>query len=413
MTNAAEDIDGGALGFTAHEWGVLAPLALVGFFLNYDTGLLSLAGPAIARGLGVTIATFGIAVAIIRVASLGSVVTLRLADRSGRRTVLLLSVVGFSAATGATALAWGVATFVVFQLVARLFLATEETLAGVVLTEELRPDRRGAGIGLLGIISMSGFGMVALLLLAVDATPLGWRIFYVAALVPLGVVAYLRRNLRETSAFAVADTEARLQRTLLPVLDDVDRHRLIRLALVHGSHGLANTATFFYAAELAQTTYGWKGLFTVIVIAAGPATLAGYVAGGRVSDRVGRRPVMAMGLLAFSVGTVLIFSGGRAVYAPAFFVLAAADACLQAARSSYTSELFPTEIRATVASYIGAVSVAAGSVGLVLTGGLASVVSPETTLIALAAVSAVTVLVLRSLPETAGDDISHRPAVAG
>ena len=47
----------------------------------------------------------------------------------------------------------------------------------MVLTEELRPDRRGGGIGLFGIISTAGFGLVAILLLFVDATALGWRLF--------------------------------------------------------------------------------------------------------------------------------------------------------------------------------------------------------------------------------------------
>src|SRR5690606_15508450 len=100
-------------GFNAHEWGVLIPLAAVGFFLNYDTGLLSLAAPAIAEGLGVSVASFGIGVAVIRVAALGSMPVLRLADRVGRRQMLLLSVLAFTVATAATSLAWGLVSFVV------------------------------------------------------------------------------------------------------------------------------------------------------------------------------------------------------------------------------------------------------------------------------------------------------------
>ena len=58
--------------------------------------------------------------------------------------MLLVSVLAFTVATAATSLAWGLVSFVVFQIVARLFLATEESLAGIVISEELRPDRRGA-----------------------------------------------------------------------------------------------------------------------------------------------------------------------------------------------------------------------------------------------------------------------------
>ena len=69
---------------------------------------------------------------------------------------------------------------------------------------------------MLGIISTAGFGLVAILLLFVDATALGWRLFYIVALVPLGVVAYLRRNLRETWAFGAAAAAARLQQSWWP-----------------------------------------------------------------------------------------------------------------------------------------------------------------------------------------------------
>jgi MFS family permease len=391
--------------FDAHERSVLLPLCLVGFFTNYDTGLLSLAAPQIADGLDVSVAAFGIAVALIRLAALGSVVTLRLADRWGRRPMLLVSVAAFTVLTGLTAVAWGIVAFVVLQLLARLFLATEETLAGVVLSEELRPDRRGAGIGLLGILSTAGFGLVALLMLVVDRTPLGWRLFYVAALLPLLVVVYLRRNLGETRAYVTAEATERLQPTWWPQLEAEQRSHLRRLLAVLGLTGMLATSAFFYAADLAQNEYGWRGLFTVVVFAAAPTTILGYVVGGRCSDRFGRKPVTTLAVLAFALGALLVFTGQRALYVPGFFLLAAADAAVQAVRLAFASELFPTEVRATLASLAGAVTVASGSVGLLLAGLLAPVLDPQLTVLAMAAACGASVLLLRPLPETAGNDV--------
>ena len=392
-------------GFNAHEWGVLVPLAAVGFFLNYDTGLLSLAAPAIAEGLGVTVASFGIGVAIIRVAALGSMPILRLADRVGRRQMLLVSVLAFTVATAATSLAWGLVAFVVFQMVARLFLATEESLAGIVISEELRPDRRGSGLTLLGIIAMTGFGLVALMLLVVPLTPLDWRILYLAALPPLLAVAWLRRNLRETAAFTVAQDEARVQASFWPHVDRAHRPLLWRITVVLGTHGMLGTPVFFYAAELAQDGYGWEGLFTVIVIAAGPATLLGYVAGGRLSDRVGRRPVVIGSALVSVLGVALVFTEARWLFAPGFFLLTGADAGLAAVRPSFLSELFPTEVRATLLSFVFAVIVAAGSVGLVFVGVLDGTWSTATCIYGLMAVMVAGLLALRGVPETAGADV--------
>ncbi len=396
--------------FDPHEWSVLLPLCLVGFFTNYDTGLLALASPVIADGLGVSVATFGIGVAIIRLGALGGVVTLRLADRWGRRPMLLISVLAFTVLTGATALAAGLVVFVVLQVLARVFLSTEETLASVVLTEELRPERRGAGIGMLGIISTAGFGLVALLLLAVDSTPLGWRLFYVVALVPLAVVVYLRRNLAETRAYAVAAAADRVRQPWWPQLDPVGARHLRRLLLVLATVGMLATTSFFFAAELAQDDYGWKGLFTIVVFAAAPTTLLGYVVGGRMSDHFGRKPILTASVLGFSLGALLVFSGEQLLYVPGFFLLAASDAAVQAVRSAFAGELFPTEVRGTLGAVAGAVIVVAGSVGLLLTGVLASVVDPSVTVLLLALLAALSVLALRTLPETAGADVLSVPS---
>ena len=392
-------------GFNAHEWGVLVPLSFVGFFLNYDTGLLSLAAPTLAEGLGTTVATFGIGVAVIRVGALGSMPILRLADRVGRRRMLLVSVLAFTVATAATSLAWGLAAFVAFQVIARLFLATEESLAGIVISEELRADRRGAGLTLLGIIAMTGFGLVAVMLLLVPHTPLGWRILYVAALPPLAAVAWLRRNLRETKAFTVAQDHARVQTSFWPHVDASHRPFLWRITVVLGTHGVLGTPVFFYAAELAQDGYGWEGLFTVIVIAAGPATLLGYVAGGRLSDRIGRRPVLIGSALVMVFGVALVFTEQRWLFAPGFFLLTGADAGLVAVRPAYLSELFPTEVRATLLAFVFAVVVAAGSLGLVIVGLLDGTWSTSASIYALTALMLAGLVAMRGLPETVGTDV--------
>jgi hypothetical protein len=151
--------------------------------------------------------------------------------------------------------------------------------------------------------------------------------------------------LRETQAFTVAQDEARVQTSFWPHVDVAHRPLLWRITIVLGTHGVLGTPAFFYAAELAQDGYDWEGLFTVVVIAAGPATLLGYVAGGRLSDRAGRRPVLIGSALVMVLGVALVFSEQRWLFAPGFFLLAGADAGLVAVRPAYISELFPTEVR--------------------------------------------------------------------
>jgi putative MFS transporter len=382
--------------FTRHERRVLVPLALTGFFETYDVALLTLAAPVLANGLGLTIGAFGIAVALIRLASLASVPVLRLADRWGRRMLLLVSLAVFTIATGMTALAVGVVAFVLVQMVARVFQATESSLAGLVIAEELRPHRRGAGISVLGIVSGLGFGAVAGLLLLVPLTPLGWRLFYLVALLPLALVAYLRRNLRETRAFAVARAENRLQTSFWPRVEPAQRATCLRALALVSAFGVVQTACFLYASELAQTTYGWDGRFTLIVVLAGVFGVLGYFLGGRVSDRVGRKPIVAAAILLASAGTMLIFTEVEGLFIPGFFLATAGAASFMAVTLTYLAELFPTEIRATLISVVLSCQVAAGSV-----------VKPSSVLLLAGGALVGSLVLLRGLPEVGGCDILH------
>ena len=384
---------------------MLAPLATAGFFEVYDVALLTLAAPQIAAGLGVGIATFGIGVALIRLATLGSLPLLRLADRLGRRNLLIASLALFTLATGMTALAWGLLAFIALQMAARVFLATEAALANLVIAEELRPDRRGAGLSALGILSGLGYGAVAGLLLLVPLTPLDWRLFYVVALAPLAVAAILRRRLPETRAFQVARQERRVQHTFWPRIEPRHRRRLWRVVAIVGAVGLVQTSGFFYASELAQDQYGWSTLFTTLVLVSALFGILGFWLGGRISDLVGRRPMIGLATLMGAAGTVLVFTEVQALFPPGFFLLTAAGSCFLAASVAYMAELFPTEVRATTSAFVIVCQVVAGSVGLVLLGALSGVVSPSLLLVILGGCLAPAVLALRGLPETAGRDL--------
>lgn len=391
--------------FSPEEWRVLLPLCLVGFFESYDLALLSIGAPPVYRGLGVSEEAFGIGVAVIRTGALLSVFVLRLADFRGRKALLTVSIVAFTVTTGLTALAWTLAVFVVVQLVARAFLTAEGALASIVIAEEVRPDRRGAALSLLGVLAEGGYAAVAVLLLVVPHTPLDWRLFYVAALGPLLFVAWVRRNLGETRAFTVARDEQRVERRLIPHLAPELRPRLRRAVVVFSGFGLLETAAFFYSAGLAQNEFGWQGLYTLVLLGAAPATLVGYLLGGRGSDRWGRRPVQLVGTLTISLGAVVVFTEERALYAPGLYLMVVGSACVATLTFAYVSELFPTEVRATVASSVIACRIFAGSVGLVAVGLLSGAVDPAVSITALAVVAAATQVLLRKLPETAGTDV--------
>lgn len=382
------------------------PLAFTGFFENYDYAMISIAAPVIYRGLGVGASQFGAAVAVIRLASLGAVPVLRLADRLGRRRVLLVSLIVFTTSVGLTAVAWSLAAFLAFQIPARIFLTTEGALASLVIAEEVRADRRGRAMSALGFIAQTGFGFAALLIPLVPHTPLGWRLFYVVALAPLLVVAQLRRNVPETRAFTTATAEARVAGSWFPRIERRWWRRVGVSALFFAIGGAILTPAFYYASALAQDTFRWTSTFTIIVLASGISTLGGFVLGGRGSDRWGRLPMMRLGSCMGLAGVVVLFTEARSAYPLGWFMMSFGQAAIAAIYLTYVSELVPTEIRATVTSFIVSCSVVGGSAGLAV----AAVVIPEhlsaaslMRLLALVGVGAISLTGL--LPETAGADV--------
>lgn len=389
----------------------MGPLSFAAFFEHYDYALLSIAAPVLSRGLDVTPSRFGLATSIVRLAGLAAVVLVRVADRVGRRRMLLWTLSGFIACTALTAGAWDLASFIVASFVARLFLTAEGALSGIVISEEVHATRRGRALSIAGLLGQTAYGAVAVLIAVLPSGDVGWRLLYLFALAPLAVVAALRRRLPETHAFRVAEADqrttgrVRLGRRWWP--------RTLAAVTVFGLLGAFQTAAAYHAAQLAQTTYGWTGTYTLVIVLSGPFTLAGFLLGGRGSDRLGRRPLIASGFVLGAAGMALVFLGGRAAYAPGWFAFVVGQAIVAGCWLAFLSELVPTEVRATVTSVVVSAQVATGAVGLALSSALGD--SPRDSgavVVWLGGAAVASVVLLTRLPETSGRDVvaAYHPA---
>ena len=151
--------------------------------------------------------------------------------------------------------------------------------------------------------------------------------------------------------------------------------------------------------------------FEGMAVRAGPQN--GFLLGGAVSDRVGRKPMVVLANVLAAAGTILIFTGRQGLFVPGFFLDAAAGACFVTVTLAYVAELFPTELRATLSSVVISCQVAAGSLGLALLGAVSGLISISLAMVILGGSLLVSLLLLRGLPETRGRDLIHSgpPAV--
>ena len=143
---------------TSRQWRVLGLVAMASFFEMYDLYLFALTLKQIQADLAIPEASLGVLGSLVRLGAFPACIVALVADRVGRRKVLLGTILAYTLFTGATACAPNAETFVLLQFGARTFAVAETLLAVVVIAEEFDPAVRGWGIGAVGAIQACGAG---------------------------------------------------------------------------------------------------------------------------------------------------------------------------------------------------------------------------------------------------------------
>ncbi|MEY2472860.1 MAG: transporter, putative metabolite:H+ symporter [Actinomycetota bacterium] len=391
---------------------LLVVLGATSFFDGYDRGLISIALPQIRATYRLTQSAASGWIAVLFLGAVPAVVLARSADRIGRRRLLLISIVGYSLATAATAFAPGVASYVACQFVARIFLTAESAVVWVMVAEELPASARGLGFGWLAANAALGFGAGAIVYGAVF-TPLNlsWRWLYLLGLPPLTAVALLRRRLPETRRFADARLTGQLHRRWHEILRPQHR-RALALVLATAFLLELTTQASVFALDFLQTDRGLSvARANFLLVAAGIPAIPIMVIAGALSDRFGRRAVgCGFGALGL-VGAAGFFwlPGGVPVLWPSLTLVIAGQLGSWPALAGYSSELFPTGLRGQAGSWVELARVAGDSASLGLGAVLLTVTGtfPRTvTLLALGPAAAI-VIVATLFPDTHGRELEE------
>ncbi|MFI6770950.1 glycine betaine/L-proline transporter ProP [Streptomyces sp. NPDC050355] len=320
------------------------------------------------------LSTFGAFAAAFLVRPIGGMVFGPLGDRIGRQKVLAITMIMMAVGTFAIGLIPSYATIGVgapiLLLVARLvqgFSTGGEYGGASTFIAEYAPDKKRGFLGswlefgtLAGYVG--GAGLVTLmtaLLSTEDLHSWGWRIpFLIAG--PMGVIGlYLRMRLEETPAFAQLEKEAR---TKEKARRDAEKRIGIRemifgqwramllctgLVLVFNvtDYMLLSYMPSYLTSELKyDETHGLLVVLAVMVLMMGVQPFA-----GRLSDRFGRRPVIAAGCLGFLVLSVpallLIRQGSLLAIALGMGALGLLLVAFTSTMPATLPALFPTKVR--------------------------------------------------------------------
>jgi len=344
--------------------------------------------------------------AAVRIAAVLALAVVAVADRRGRRIVLLASALAACvlAATGAMVpdLAW----LGISQTLARTASTAMAIVIGIYAIEEVPAGSRAFAVSVLSMSAALGAGLCVLALPLADLGPGGWRLLYVITLGFVPVVWFHASRLGETRRFMRSGPAQASQSHVAPTLRDRSAQRR-RFALLAGSAlllALFTSPASQLLNEYLRAERGYSALtITIFTLATNTPGVIGIVVGGRLADVRGRRIVGAVAV-AGGVGFTVAMFAATGAWIWAWSVLGAVvGAAAVPALGVYGPELFPTASRGSANGGINIAGVAGAVVGLLAAGALSQALGGLPAAIALLAVGPVVVvaLIVVAYPETA------------
>ncbi|MEO3764341.1 MFS transporter [Streptomyces sp. B5E4] len=432
-----------ALG-NAMEWfdyGIYAYLAVT-------LGEVFYSGASEGTRTMLSLATFAISFAV---RPLGGAFFGPLGDRVGRKQVLALTMILMATATFSIGLIPSYDTIGLWAplllIVARLmqgFSTGGEYGGAATFIAEYAPDKRRGYYGsflemgtLAGYIGASGLVLVLTAGIGEDAmASWGWRIpFLIGG--PLGAIGlYLRLRLEETPAFVKSEAGRATVAEVTGGAEPVEAGKaegkqapgelrrivagqrqtmLLCIALV-AAYNVANYMLLTYMPTYLTEVLDWpRAEQLAVVIATMVAMISVVTLVGRANDRVGRKPLLMIGMAGFLVVTapayVLVREGSVLAVFGGMLLLGGSLICLQGTMSATLPALFPTEIRygSLAIGYNVSVAVFGGTTPAVIEGLVHVLDTPMAAAYYTMAFAVVGIVSVSLLTETAGLPLQGSP----
>jgi AAHS family 4-hydroxybenzoate transporter-like MFS transporter len=308
----------------------------------------------------------------------GSMLLSILADRIGRRPVLVASTTFFSLCMLGTAAAGSVQQLVFLRFLTGLGIGGVMANA-VALASEYSPQRRRASLLMWISCGFTG-GAIAGGLISAALIPWGgWRsVFLVGGVLPLGIAAVMHWRLPESLLFLSLKQKdhEKLRHLLRRIVPDIDPGRDLHLARPEQVRGRGSLTKLFCDGRASMTLLLWlisfanllnlfflanwlpllstrMGFSSSTAVLMGTTLQLGGLIGaifmGPLIDRLGFFRVLAPVFLIAGLSVATIGQPGLALTS-LYIVIFAAGICVvgaQPALNALASTLYPTEIRAT------------------------------------------------------------------
>jgi putative MFS transporter len=326
---------------------------------------LGLVLPAIISDLDLTRSEAGMIVSATFVGFMvGAILTGRLADIIGRRTLLIGNIVLFSGAAVLAGFSQGFWMLVVLRFVQGVGMGGEFPIIGTYLNE-LSPARyRGRLVALTSAFYAYAFALIPLIGTFVVPV-LGWRGLFFVLVVPVVFAVWARRNLPESPVFLARRGRSEEAAAALRVIEDGTTHKPTSDKATRDDHGggLVTMRTAVLAVMWVLIFFAQYGFASWIPSAVSEAMgtnsssylltsllfsgmVIGYLGSTYVASRLSERAFLLFAFVEFGVSLVLFGAFDNIVAMVAFGWLAGAGyGFTTTAAYAYTPRQFATRVR--------------------------------------------------------------------
>jgi len=276
----------------------------------------------------------------------------RLADRFGRRPVLMVDVLLFSLFELATAFSTSMTMLLALRFLFGVAMGGEWGIGASLAMESIPPKSRGLVSGLLQSGYPCGFFLGALAnWLLIDH--IGWRGLFVVGTIPALLVLYIRRKVPESPAWQ-ASQAVHGKRSLLEAMRGHWKLAIYLMCLMAAfnmfSHGSQDMYHTFEEVNLHLPTGSGAAFMLVALLNLG--ALVGGIFFGGWSEKVGRRRAMIVSaLLAIPVIPLWTYGGSLVLLGLGAFLIQVMVQGAWGVVPTHLNELSPDAVRGTLPGF--------------------------------------------------------------
>jgi MFS family permease len=314
---------------------------------------------------------------------LGGIIFGHFGDRMGRKGMLIISMLVMGIASTLIGLVpdasvagpWGAVLLVILRVFQGIAVGGEWGGAALMALEHSESGKRGFAASFVNAGAPTGAVLGTLIMGAFSALPnaqflaWGWRVPFLLSFVLLAVGMFVRLKVSESPIFKAAIEQEKAEqekaaqgnpaevttKPAAPLLQVLRRPKTLIFTMLAGAAGFAlqvvlATFSVTYAVSKGADRPGVLYAFA----AASLVSIVFVIMGGRLSDKVGRRPVMIGGLVLFIIYLVPMFqllsSNNIVLIFVAFAIGLMIHSTLFGPLAAFVSEQFGTTSRYTGAS---------------------------------------------------------------